>query len=340
MGFIETESRLWEDVEVGTVLPILEFPITVRTMVVAAAGTRDFAPYHHDSAYAKSVGNPEMFVNTMFMQALFSRFATDSSGPESDIRETSLKMTGVLCCGDVAKVEGRVADKSERDGDHCVTLELSISNEAGPTAINSIILAMPSREHGPVVPRTSLEKPSVEPNPETPNFAKEWIGKESEPYWGAYTISEAQLMYWCDMVEDANPLYVDCDYARKSRHGGVIAPPVALITWTMPRANQMPDVNAPDRKLWPPLESEPENSLPAPPGMTEVIVQSSQQVYGNPLRPGDRVYTKSETIAFSPLKETRVGPGYFQTRLETYYNQRDEIVGTEIISFLWYGASN
>ena len=41
----------------------------------------------------------------------------------------------------------------------------------------------------------------------------------------------------------------------------------------------------------------------------------------------------------SPLKQTRLGPGYFQTNLDTYYNQADEIVGTNLFSLLRYGIS-
>ena len=76
-----------------------------------------------------------------------------------------------------------------------------------------------------------------------------------------------------------------------------------------------------------------------PPGVSECIVQGSQQTYGKPLRPGDRAYFRSEIVNCSPLKETRVGPGYFQTQLDTYYNQHDELIGTDVLSMLWYGKA-
>ena len=40
------------------------------------------------------------------------------------------------------------------------------------------------------------------------------------------------------------------------------------------------------------------------------------------------------------LKQTRLGPGYFQTNLDTYYNQRHEIVGTNVFSLLRYGVKD
>ena len=90
------QSRLWEDVSEGEVLPKLEFPITVKTLILGVCGTRDLMPYHHDPAYSKSVGNRDMFVNTMFDQALFARYATDWSGPDSDFRASTLQMLGQL----------------------------------------------------------------------------------------------------------------------------------------------------------------------------------------------------------------------------------------------------
>jgi acyl dehydratase len=341
MAADEFQSRMWEDVEVGEVLPKLEFPITVKTLILGVCGTRDLMPYHHDPAYSKSVGNRDMFVNTMFDQALFARFVTDWSGPDSDFRASTLQMVGQLCPGDVAAVQGRVVEKTEVDGDHRVKIEMGASNDLGIAATATVTLAMPSRAAGPVTPVTSLAKPAVEPHPEMPDFAKEWLGQVGPPSWGGYPISEVQILYWCDMVEDANPLYVDGDYARKSRHGGVIAPPVGLITWAMRRAGHQgvdgPDANCPERKPWPPMEAGRARTIPTPPGARETIAQGSEQAYGRPLRPGDRVYSRSEVVNCSPLKQTRLGPGYFQTNLDTYYNQRDEIVGTNLFSLLRYG---
>ena len=340
------EFRYWEDVKVGDELPKLEFPITVKTLTLAVCGTRDLMPYHHDSAYAKSVGNRDMFVNTMFDQALFARYVTDWSGPESDFRETGLQMLGQLCPGDLAIVQGRVTDKSEAGKDKLVKIEMGASSvDHGLAATSSAVIAMPSRESGPVQPVESMGKPVVEPHPEMPDFAREWIGQVGPRSYGGYPISEVQIMYWCDMVEDMNPLYVDGEYARKSRHGGVVAPPIGLITWAMKRAGHQgvdfaaPDCNWPDRKPWPPIEAK-NRMIPTPPGARETIAQGSAQHYGKLLRPGDRVYSTTEVVNCSPLKETRLGPGYFQSNLDTYYNQNDEIVGTNLFTLLRYGIKS
>ena len=279
--------------------PKLEFPITVKTLTLAVCGTRDLMPYHHDPAYSKSVGNRDMFVNTMFDQALFARYVTDWCGPESDFRETTLQMLGQLCPGDLAIVQGRVTDKSESGKDKLVKIEMGASStEHGIAATSSAVIAMPSREAGAVQPVESMGKPVVEPHPEMPDFAKEWLGQVSEPSHGGYPISEVQIMYWCDMVEDANPLYLDGEYARKSRHGGVIAPPIGLITWAMKRAGQQgvdpaaPDCNWPERRPWPPLEGGKPRLIPTPPGARDSLCLPPD-IGALPPGPGGRVKSRS-----------------------------------------------
>jgi len=54
------------------------------------------------------------------------------------------------------------------------------------------------------------------------------------------------------------------------------------------------------------------------------------------VRLGDRLYTRSEVANCTSLKRTRVGEGYFVTVLTSFYNQRDELVGTSQYAFFRY----
>ena len=38
-------------------------------------------------------------------------------------------------------------------------------------------------------------------------------------------------------------------------------------------------------------------------------------------------------------KDTKLGPGYIQTNLQTFYNQKGEFVGTNLYTLLRYGGS-
>jgi acyl dehydratase len=278
----------------------------------------------------------------MFEQALFARFVTDWSGPDSDFRFTTLQMGVQVCPGDVLLLQGKVVDKNQIDGDCRVTIEMTIANQLGVAARSSATIAMPSEEMGEVRLKKDIGTSTVQVHPNLPDFARPQLGKVSKKSaFAPYPIAESQIMYWCDMVEDANPCYIDGEYARRSRHKGVIAPPVGLITYSMNRPGQLPDMDNPHHKPWPPILSAPDPDANfTPPGATETIATASAQEYAVPLRPGDRVCTTQEMVNCSPLKRTHLGLGYFQTNLTTYYNQRDEIVGSNLFTLFRYGITD
>jgi hypothetical protein len=57
---------------------------------------------------------------------------------------------------------------------------------------------------------------------------REWVGKASDVVVGRYPVEYDPIRRHCHMVEDTNPLFLDPGVAAKSRHGGVIAPPVMV----------------------------------------------------------------------------------------------------------------
>ena len=42
------------------------------------------------------------------------------------------------------------------------------------------------------------------------------------------------IRHWAHALDDMNPVYLDPEFAEKSRFGGIVSPPVMLQTWTMP----------------------------------------------------------------------------------------------------------
>ncbi len=60
------------------------------------------------------------------------------------------------------------------------------------------------------------------------------IGKESAPAAAPYAVNEAMARHWCEMVEDANPIYFDEAYARTTWLQSRLAPPTMLFTWGRP----------------------------------------------------------------------------------------------------------
>ena len=336
-------ARLWSDVQVGEDLPELKFPITGKTLVMAAMGTRDLMPYHHDDEFVRSRGMRGAFVNTMFNQGLFGRFVTDWAGPTARFRSATLKMTNQLVAGDEAVVNGTVTERWIVDnGDALVRLELRTSNSLGTTALSTTVLALPTTagEH-------AAFRPLGEPEPavlsdEMPQEARDQVGVTSlRP--GPYPVSEAQIGYFTEMVRDANPLYTDSAYATESPAGGIVAPPPSLIVWVMDRGSQVgidldhPDVHLPQQPPWP-VPAHKRASLRLLPEMTDVIVQQVLLEFGLPLRPGDKVTAVNELVNCSASRQTKLGPGHFLTARDTFVNQRDEPVGRSTMTLLQYRA--
>jgi acyl dehydratase len=339
---MSVRSKTWADIQVPGDLPVLEFPISWKTLMMQMAGNRDFFPYHHNRDFTQKLGIRDAFVNTTFYQGLFGRFATDWSGPDSDLRSMTLTMLDQLCPGDLAIVQGR-AERAWRDGaDHLVEISASASNAHTTTATSAIVLAMPYDKATAVARRPLSEPPQATPGISVPAAAQDEIGKQLHRT-GPYPVSEAQIMYWCEMVRDANPLYADTAYARTGRNGGLIAPPQSLVIWGQPRATQMgidplhPDVDLPDQPAWPEAARYVPFSYRAP-GATDVIVQHIACEFGTPLSPGDRVSVTYELLDCSPLKKTKLGPGYFVTGREVYRTQRGDIAGYMTMVMLQYGV--
>ena len=122
-------TRLWDDVREGDSVTDLVFPISMRTLMINVAGTRDLYPIHHDREFAKRSGARDIFVNTMFYEGLFGRIATDWAGPEAFLRKLRFSMKGPNCLGDTMTARGTVARKYEADGEKLVDLEIHLDNQ-------------------------------------------------------------------------------------------------------------------------------------------------------------------------------------------------------------------
>lgn len=119
------------------------------------------------------------------------------------------------------------------------------------------------------------------------------------------------IRVWCEVLEDANPLYHDLDYALRSRHGGIVAPPAMIMPLCM-------------RPEWSPRGAAPttgaalRSMLPEFPNIASL---SSTQHYFRPIRLGERPtihYFESEP---SPERITHRGPGRVMSQT---YSFRDE----------------
>ncbi|MFM7144399.1 MAG: MaoC family dehydratase N-terminal domain-containing protein, partial [Alphaproteobacteria bacterium] len=56
----------------------------------------------------------------------------------------------------------------------------------------------------------------------------------SAPQVAPDPVNMPMIRHWAAALEDHDPVYVDPEFAARTRFGGIVAPPLMLQTWTMP----------------------------------------------------------------------------------------------------------
>jgi uncharacterized OB-fold protein/acyl dehydratase len=120
-------------------LPELVVEVTPTFVVASALATRDFTPVHHDVGLAVANGSKDIFLNILTDTGLVQRFITQWAGPQSIVREISIRL-GVPCyAGDTLTFTGHVAERTPGGyGDRClvkVTGRCSLGDHIIATAL-------------------------------------------------------------------------------------------------------------------------------------------------------------------------------------------------------------
>lgn len=128
------------------------------------------------------------------------------------------------------------------------------------------------------------------------------IGVDSEPI--TYDVEKGAIVKFAQAIGDANPLYNDEEAARRTRYGGLIAPPTFMRSLI---SNPAPDFKSP---------------YPAN------LDGGSQWEYFYPVRPGDRI-TVSTRLANLFERPGRLGNMLFSVRETKYVNQFGQTVAIQ-----------
>jgi acyl dehydratase len=150
------------------------------------------------------------------------------------------------------------------------------------------------------------------------------IGAKTAPEAARDAVNAAMIRHWCDAMTDANPVYTDPDFAAKSVHGGIVAPPAMLDAWTMPG---LPGRRASDPGM------NPLGALDAA-GFTSVIATNSEHEYVRYLRLGDHLHAHNELVDVTEEKQTALGRGHFVTSRTSYRAADGEEVGRRFFRIL------
>ncbi|UCE85058.1 MAG: MaoC family dehydratase N-terminal domain-containing protein [Deltaproteobacteria bacterium] len=156
---------------------------------------------------------------------------------------------------------------------------------------------------------------------ELPAEVQSWIGEVRYEEETEFDVERGYIFTSCASVENGNPLFWD-DKVAQELTDGPIAPPTMLSVWFRPHHW------APGRtQQLQPLQVH--FDLKEKLGLPEAVMTDNEIVFGEPVRPGDRLRTRQILRSISDVKTTKLGRGRFWVIDVEYLNQRGELVGRE-----------
>jgi len=163
---------------------------------------------------------------------------------------------------------------------------------------------------------------------ELPAEVQAWVGQARYEEESEFDAERGYTYTSCASVENGNPLFWDDEVAAELT-GGPVAPPTLLSAffrphhWTPGRAE-------------PPLALQVHFDLKKKLDLPEGVATDNEMVYGEPVRPGDRIASRQILRSISDPKTTKLGTGRFWTIAVECTNQRGEWVGTESMTVFGY----
>ena len=141
-------------------------------------------------------------------------------------------------------------------------------------------------------------------------------------------VNVPMIRHWVAALDDRNPVYLDEAFAKRTRHGGLVAPPAMLQVWGMPS----PKIEGIAERGGSPVEMSGDNVVRAldAAGFTGTLATNSELEFVRYLRPGDLLHTSTELESVSNRKTTGLGQGFFVTWVTSYATADGEVVGRQL----------
>jgi uncharacterized protein len=136
----------------------------------------------------------------------------------------------------------------------------------------------------------------------------------SSPRLARDPVNLPAIRNWTDAIGDTNPLYTDADFASRSQHGQLVAPPAMVQVWTMPGLQPPAPGGGDADPLGQMMKTLDEAGFPA------VVATNCSQTYHRYLRHGELLSLRSELAEVTGPKRTALGEGWFVTTRNTWYS--------------------
>jgi acyl dehydratase len=138
-----TATLQWADIDVGDEVTPLEIPVTTTMIVAGAIASRDFMPVHHDAAYAKQQGSPNLFMNILTSNGYCVRFLTDWAGPEAMVTKLAIRLGVPSFPDDPLHFTGSVTGKTAgSNGENFVEITFQAANSLGNHVSGTAVVSL------------------------------------------------------------------------------------------------------------------------------------------------------------------------------------------------------
>ncbi|MBK1788680.1 bifunctional MaoC family dehydratase N-terminal/OB-fold nucleic acid binding domain-containing protein [Prauserella cavernicola] len=142
-------------------------------------------------------------------------------------------------------------------------------------------------------------------------------------------VNQAMVNNWAEALGDTNPVYTDPEFAERSVHGGLVAPPAMAQVWSMAGLHGARATDDPLGAMIAILDDA---------GYTSVVATNSEQTYHRYLRPGEHVSSSIVLEDVTGPKRTALGEGWFVTTRTTWY-VGDEAVAEMLFRILKFSPA-
>ncbi|MCW2271766.1 MaoC family dehydratase [Pseudomonas sp. JUb96] len=124
-------TLLYSDIQVGQQIPQLKLqPVNRTTLALYCGASGDHNPIHIDLDFARKARMPDVFAHGMLSAAYLGRLLTNWV-PQAQMREFSMRFTGITQLSHVPTCTGTVIEKFEAAGEKRVRLHIRCSNQYG-----------------------------------------------------------------------------------------------------------------------------------------------------------------------------------------------------------------
>lgn len=141
---------------------------------------------------------------------------------------------------------------------------------------------------------------------------KAMLGKE-EYFPGTEVVDRSTIRRYAQAISDFNPLYLDDEFARQSKYGGIVAPPTYIFDVSH---DTFAEIGEDGRDL----------TRVTVPGMNAVRGGNEYEFY-EPAKPGDVVNRRRKVIDIYEKEGKKAGKILFITYETTYVNQKGTVLG-------------